>query len=72
VTDTADRRREERNPIFTRALALGSRHFIIETYARFPKVFAAKRRIPQPFVTDGKADTAALCASHRPREAVIG
>ena len=72
VTDTADRRREERNPIFTRALALGSRHFILETYARFPKVFATKRRIPQPFVTDGKADTAALCASHRPREAVIG
>ncbi len=72
VTDTAARGREERNPIFTRALALGSRIFILETYARFPKIFTAKRRIPQPFVTDGKANNDALCASHRPREAVIG
>ncbi len=69
VTDTEGR--EIRNPAFTRALAMGSRSFILETYARFPKVFTAKRRPAQPFVTDGRADENALCASHRPREAVI-
>ena len=61
-----------RNPVFTRALALGSRSFILETYARFPKVFAAKRRAAEPYATDVSADEEALCASHRPREAVIG
>ena len=69
VTDTKGR--EIRNPVFTRALAMGSRNFILETYARFPKVFTAKRRPAQPFVTDGRADENALCASHRPREAAI-
>ena len=64
--------REERNPAFTRALAMGSRSFILETYVRFPKVFMAKRRPAQPFVTDGRVEESALCASHRPREAVIG
>ena len=72
VTDTADRRCGERNPIFTRALALGSRNFILATYARFPKVFTAKRRPAEPYVMDGKASNDFLCASHRPREAVIG
>ena len=72
VTDTTDSRREERNPVFTRALAMGSRSFILETYARFPKVFMAKRRPAQPFVTDGRVEESALYASHRPREAVIG
>ena len=76
VTDTADvvtdtEGREIRNPAFTRALAMGSRSFILETYARFPKVFTAKRRPAQPFVTDGQAEESTLCASHRPREAVI-
>ncbi len=71
VTDTACGRHEERNPVFTRALAMGSRSFILETYARFPKIFTAKRRPARPFVTDGRADESALCASHRPREAVI-
>jgi hypothetical protein len=70
VTDTKGR--EIRNPVFTRALAMGSRSFILETYARFPKVFTAKRRPSQPFVTDGRADGEALYASHRPREAIIG
>ena len=73
VTDTADEatdtRRERRNPVFTRALAMGSRGFILETYARFPKVFTAKRRPAQPFVADGRDEKSALCASHRPREA---
>ena len=72
VTDTACGQHEERNPVFTRALAMGSRSFILETYARFPKVFTAKRRPAQPYVTNGRADESALCASHRPREAVIG
>jgi REP element-mobilizing transposase RayT len=72
VTDTGSGRREERNPAFTRALAMGSRSFILETYARFPKVFTAKRRPMQPYVTDNRTDESALCASHRPREAVIG
>jgi hypothetical protein len=72
VTDTGCRQREERNPAFTRALAMGSRSFILETYARFPKVFTAKRRPMQPYVTDRRAEKCALCASHCPREAVIG
>ena len=72
VTDTADERRERRNPVFTRAVAMGSRGFILETYARFPRVFTAKRRPAQPFVSDGRDENSALCASHRPREAVIG
>ena len=70
VTDTE--RREGRNPVFTRALAMGSQSFILETYARFPKIFTAKRRPAQPFVTDGQAEESALCASHRPHEAVFG
>jgi hypothetical protein len=75
VTDTADAvdtRRERRNPVFTRALAMGSRGFILETYARFPKVFTAKRRPAQPFVADGGDENSVLYASHRPREAMMG
>ena len=76
VTDTADEatdtRRERRNPVFTRALAMGSRSFILETYARFTRVFTAKRRPAQPFVSDGRDENSALCASHRPREAMMG
>ena len=69
--DTAALRLRERNPVFTRALALGSRGFILETYARFPKVFARKRRSVLPYVTDGRVDGDAVCASHRPRETAI-
>ena len=73
VTDTADEvtdiRRERRNPVFTCALAMGSRGFILETYARFPKIFTANRRPAQPFVVDGRDENSALCASHRPRKA---
>ena len=72
VTDTAEERREEREPAFTRALAMGSQSFILETYARFPKVFTAKRHPAQPFVVDGRDKKCSLCASHRPREAAIG
>ncbi len=70
VTDTDCR--EKRNPVYTRALAMGSRGFILETYARFPKIFTAKRRPAQPYVVNGKLNDEAVCASHRPREAVIG
>ena len=70
--DTTTQRLKKRNPVFTRALALGSQGFILETYARFPRVFARKRRFAQPYVTDGRADGDALCASHRPREVAIG
>ena len=76
VTDTADAvtdtRRERRNPVFTRALAMGSRGFILETYARFPNIFTTKRRHMFPYVVDEGAKDGVLCASHRPREAVIG
>ena len=70
VTDTSYR--EKRNPAYTRALAMGSRGFILEVYARFPKIFMAKRRHMYPYVTNESAKDCALCASHRPREAVIG
>jgi hypothetical protein len=62
----------KRIPALTRALAVGSQEFILETYARFPKVFKAKRRHMNPYVTDEDAQDGALYASHRPREAMIG
>ena len=72
MTDTADRRHEERNPIFAHALALGSRNFILETYARFPKVFNARKRPARPFVTNFDTPNDTLCASHSPRRMVVG
>ena len=72
VSDPGGKCRERRNPAFTRALAMGSRSFILETYSRFPKVFVTKKHPAQPFVVNGKADDGALCASHRPRETAIG
>lgn len=52
--------------VFRRALAIGSRDFILETYARFPKVFNARKRPAKPFMTDvGGADDA-ICVSHKP------
>ncbi len=70
--NTETLRLRERNPVFTRAMALGSRGFILEIYARFPRVFAGKGRFARPYVTGGRADEDPLCASHRPREAAIG
>ena len=61
----------ERNATLTRALAMGSMGFILATYARFPRVFAAKRRPTQPFVMLGKGTGDAVCASHRPHKAAI-
>ena len=58
----------KRIPVLTRALAVGTQKFILETYARFPKVFKARRRAEPPIMdAEGR-----LCASHRPREAMIG
>ena len=65
-------RLRKRIPALTRALAVGSQRFILETYVRFPKVFKTKRRHMNPFVTDEGAKDGALYASHRPREAMIG
>ncbi len=69
VSDTPAVRLDAQDEIFRRALAIGSRGFILETYARFPEVFNARKRPVQPFVTDiGEADEA-ICASHKPRKA---
>jgi REP element-mobilizing transposase RayT len=72
VSGTAAENLRLRNPVFTRALALGSRRFIIETYARFPSVFTAKRRHALPYATGGETSEATLFASHRPRETEVG
>ena len=72
VSDTPAVRLDAQNEIFRRALAIGSRGFILETYARFPGVFNARKRPARPFVTDiGEADYA-ICASHKPRKAAVG
>jgi REP element-mobilizing transposase RayT len=69
VSDTPAVRLDAQDEVFRRALAIGSRGFILETYARFPEVFNARKRPAQPFVTDiGEADEA-ICASHKPRKA---
>ncbi len=72
VSDTPTRGKSEQDAVFRRALALGSRGFILETYARFPQVFNARKRPAKPFVTDiGKMDDA-ICASHKPRRLGVG
>ena len=58
--------------VFRRALAIGSRGFILETYARFHKVFGTRKRPAEPFVTDIGSQNDTLCASHRPRKTVAG
>ena len=69
VSDTPAVQLDAQDEVFRRALAIGSRGFILETYARFPEVFNARKRPAQPFVTDiGEADEA-ICASHKPRKA---
>ena len=55
-----------------RALAIGSRDYILETYARFPKVFNARKRPTRPFVTDISGQNGAVCASHKPRGIGVG
>ena len=71
VSDTPAGRLTAQDEVFRRALAIGSRSFILETYIRFPNVFNAKKRPAQPFVTDiGMVDDA-ICASHKPRKAAV-
>ena len=71
VSDTPAVRLDAQDEIFRRALAIGSRSFIFETYARFPEVFYARKRPARPFVTGfGEADDA-ICASHRPRKVAV-
>ena len=69
VSDTPAVRLDAQDEIFRRALAIGSRGFILETYARFPEVFNARKRPAQPFVTDIGEKDEAICASHKPRKA---
>ena len=72
VSDTPAGRTTEPDEIVRRALAIGSRGFILETYARFPKVFNVRKRAAQPFVTDIGGTSDAICASHRPRKIGVG
>ena len=71
VSDTPAGRLDTQEEVFQRALAIGSRGFILETYARFPEVFSARKRPAQPFLTDiGEVDED-ICASHKPRKAAV-
>ena len=72
VSGTPAIRNLEQDAVFRRALAIGSRNFILETYARFQKVFTARKRPAKPFVTDIGVRDDALCASHKPRRMVVG
>ena len=69
VSDTPAGRWEAQDEVLQRALAIGSRGFILETYARFPDVFNARKRPAQPFVMDIGEANDAICASHKPRKA---
>jgi REP element-mobilizing transposase RayT len=68
VSDTPGSPLRERNPVFSRALALGSQSFILATYARFPQVFTARKRPNTPFVTDIGQNGNEIYASHRPQK----
>ena len=72
VSDTPEGGKPEQDAVFRRALALGSKGFILETYARFRQVFNARKRPAEPFVTDIGGTDDAICASHRPRKMVVG
>ena len=71
VSDTTAVRLDAMDEVFQRALAIGSRGFILETYARFPEVFYARKRPAQPFVTDIGEANETVCASHKPRNAAV-
>ncbi len=71
VSDTPAGQLDAQDEVFRRALAIGSKSFILETYARFPKVFNARKRPAQPFVTDIGEKDDAICASHKPRKAAV-
>ena len=72
VSDTPAGGNPELDAVFRRALALGSRGFILETYARFREVFNAVRRPSKPFETDIGGRDGTVCASHRPRRMAVG
>ena len=72
VSDTPVGGNPEHDAVFRRALAIGSQGFILETYARFPKVFNARKRPAKPFVTDFGGADGAICASHKPRGTGVG
>jgi hypothetical protein len=65
-------RKPGNDAVLRRALAIGSRDFILRTYARFPQVFNARKRPAKPFVTDIGGRNGTICASHRPRKKVVG
>ena len=69
VSDTLAVKDLEQDTVFRRALVFGSRSFILETYARFPEVFNAKKRPNTPYATDIGTQNDVLCASHKPRKA---
>ena len=72
VSDTPAGPLDAQDEVFRRALAIGGRSFILETYARFPKVFHARKRPAKPFVTDTGEANEAICASHKPRRIGVG
>ena len=72
VSDTSAERKLEHDAVFRRALAIGSRDFILETYARFHKVFGTRKRPAEPFATEIGTQNDALYASHKPRRMVAG
>ena len=72
VSDTPAMPKLEHGAVFRRALAIGSRGFILETYARFHKVFGTRKRPAEPFVMDIGPKNDPLCASHKPRRTVVG
>ena len=71
MSDTPAGGKPEQDAVFRRALARGSRVFILETYARFREVFNARRRPAEPFVTDISGRDGAVCASHKPRKVAV-
>ena len=72
VSDTPAAQKLEHDAVFRRALAIGSQSFILETYARFHKVFGTRKRPVEPFVTDIGPKNTPLWASHKPRKMVAG
>ena len=72
VSDTPAAQKLEHDAVFRRALAIGSRGFILETYARFHKVFGTRKRPVEPFVTDIGPQNTLIWASHKPRKMVVG
>ena len=72
VSDTPAGGNPAQDAVFRRALALGSKGFILETYARFRQVFNARKRPAEPFVTDIGGTENAICASHKPRKLSVG